>query len=822
MITNLFKHWTYRVFAPGTVLQATYSAFQELLACDHLCHEMMSELESIYYQGKKEDFCKICLKYDALVNDISAMVHQLEQMNPGAYVDLPSYLRKFDFYARYFLAPPKLNFGEPFVGSLKSDIITTELAGSKTTTLVELSKTLNLQIPEGFLISTNCFSYLLEYNNLRPSINALLAEIDIQNLPLLAAISTKLQTLIETSEIPTEIQRKIHEIHNLMPQQNPKDSLLAIRSSALSEDGQCSFAGQYNSFLNVTEDQLITSYLKVLSSKYSPEALAYRINCGLSDEETPMAVMVLRMINPISAGVMYTVCPSGTDNKTIFIHAAEGLGDTVVSGTTLPEVYAVPKLLSHSHISNLSLNNHFLTNNQIETLHTFGLKIEQHFGKPQDIEWALDQDGKFVFLQSRPLHMHQYPVETSNHISDKTIKPLFCSGVMASSGNASGKAWCLDTLHTVDCIEEGSILIIRETLPGYARILHRVNGVIAELGSSAGHFATVCREFGIPLLLGVKEDNNRIKHGQQHSIAADDTRVYLGNKVKLTKKIPSYIRDKDLPFFRKLRSVLKFITPLNLVDHNSKDFLPESCRSLHDIIRFSHEMAVRNMFSIGDRCSGQKGTKKKLQTTLPFEMYLVDVDNGFEKIADTVTMVTINMIRSIPFQALWNGLNHRSIIWEEQAYYDWKSYDKIAMTDAFAFQSDKDSASYAVLGEEYLNINIRFGYHFTVIDALCTPDSNNSYCTMRFAGGGGDFAGRELRILFLNEVLTRLGFEVIIKGDLLDARISGISSEVLIDRIELLGKLLGITKQMDMRLKNITMVTELVEAFFNGKYSGWA
>ena len=111
-------------------------------------------------------------------------------------------------------------------------------------------------------------------------------------------------------------------------------------------------------------------------------------------------------------------------------------------------------------------------------------------------------------------------------------------------------------------------------------------------------------------------------------------------------------------------------------------------------------------------------------------------------------------------------------------------------------------------------MNIRFGYHFTVIDALCEPDATTSYCTMRFAGGGGDFEGRELRIVYLTKVLNRLGFEVTVKGDLLDARCSGISAPILMERIESLGKLLGITKQMDMRLKNAEMVEEQVDEFF--------
>ena len=256
------------------------------------------------------------------------------------------------------------------------------------------------------------------------------------------------------------------------------------------------------------------------------------------------------------------------------------------------------------------------------------------------------------------------------------------------------------------------------------------------------------------------------------------------------------------------------MTPLKLMDPNAKDFTADSCRSFHDIVRFSHEKAVQTMFSIGERCSGIRGGKKKLQTSLPFEVYMVDVDGGMEKGAASMSEITVDLICSAPFKALWRGLNHSDITWDDKTYYDWKSYDKMAMSDAFVFQSSSDSASYAVLGAYYLNMNIRFGYHFTVIDVLCEPDSNSNYCSMRFAGGGGGFTGRELRIMYLTKVLNRIGFEVNIKGDLLDAKISGVSAPVLEHQIESLGKLLGTTKQMDMLLKNVAMVEQLVERFF--------
>ncbi|MBU0944845.1 MAG: hypothetical protein KJ804_00150 [Proteobacteria bacterium] len=814
---NLFTYWTYRFFAPGAVLRQTYDAFQRLLAFDSRSHELMAEFESLYYQGKKEDFARIALRYDALAESVEGMVRSLGEMAPGSFVTLAAYFRKFDFYCRFLMAPPALSFGPPFVLLLTEETIPPEIAGSKTTNLVELARFLDLTIPSGFVITTNSFSYLIEYNDLRSDINVLLSEIDLQAVDSLQQISAKLVALIRAADVPQDIENGIHiALARLMKEQRG-GQLLAVRSSALSEDGHCSFAGQYTSCLNVKAEGLLTAYLEVLSSKYSPEALAYRIHCGLSDEETPMAVMVLEMVEARSAGVIYTADPAGVEEEKLFVHAARGLGDSVVSGTLIPDVFTVEKSrnrLLHCSTSSRESKDQSLTESQLLNLSEKGLAIERYFARAQDIEWAMEDDGFFVFLQSRPLKVYR-PKERSASPSMKSpVEPLFCGGVMAASGVGSGKAWCLDSEHSLEKMTPGSVLVIRETLPGYVSVLHQVNAVVAELGSAAGHFATVCREFGVPLLLGVGQDINCLEHGKVVTVSADGLAVYPGENIALEKTVPAYEREKDLPFYRKLRSVLDFITPLKLVDPHAKEFTPESCRSFHDIIRFAHEMAVQTMFSIGGRQGSRGGRKKQLQTSLPFEVYLVDVDGGLEKSAAGLDSLTVDQVCSTPFQALWKGLSHSDISWGDQVYYDWKGYDRLAMSDAFAFQSSADSASYAVLGKDYLNMNIRFGYHFTVVDALCEPELATSYCTMRFAGGGGAFDGRELRILFLTKVLTRLGFAVECKGDLLDARISGISSQVLLERIESLGKLLGVTKQMDMRLQDVDMVEQLVESYF--------
>lgn len=819
-VNSLFKHLTYRVFAPGTVLRKTYEAFQELLVYDNHCHELMAELENYYYQGIKTDFCKITKTYRSFAENVEGMVISLEKMAPTAYHDLPAYFRKFNFYASFFLEPPALHLNPPYVLHFQDSKLSTALVGSKSLKLAQLANELHLPVPLGFTVTTNSFSYFIEYNDLRRPITDLLNTVDLLAPVKLQEISRKLCTLITEAEIPPDIEKEILAAVNILEQSSGTESF-AVRSSALSEDGEYSFAGQYLSCLNIDADQILSSYKAVISSKYSPEALVYRINCGLSDEETLMAVMIIPMIEAKSAGVMYTADPSDEKQKTMLIHATHGLGDAVVSGKVCPDEFVVDKttdaIVSYKK-GNKNADKRTLSDEQIIHLYTSGLKIEQHYGDAQDIEWAMDINGSLLFLQARPLQIYA-PKKTEKSVAQTNYpEPLFSGGTMAASGTASGNVYRPIHGQVLDDITSDIILILKETLPSYVQMLPYVKGVIAESGSAAGHFSTVCREFGVPLLLvGTSNTIECLEDGATITLDAEQRSVYPGKVSIPSRKPPAHKCQEKLPFYRKLHSLLDFITPLNLVDPTAKSFVPESCRSLHDIIRFSHEKAVQTMFSIGDHSGGLRGVKKNLDTHLPFDVFLVDVDNGLSPDCAEQHIISIDQILSTPFQPLWRGLTHPDITWGQQKYYDWKSYDQIAMSDAFSFQSKSDSATYAIVAKDYLNINIRFGYHFTVIDSLCEQDSTNNYCTLRFAGGGGEFEGRRLRIQFLSKVLTRLDFEVRIKGDLLDASLKHVGRETLLQRLESVGRLLGLTKQMDIRLREESQVEQQLEEFFKIK-----
>lgn len=818
----LFKYWTYRLFAPGVVLRATYEAFRQLLSQDSRSHELMADLEALYYQGKKEDFCRILMRYQELSTSVGGMVESLERMAPGSFVTLGEYFRKFDFYNRLLLAPPTLRFGPPFVLPLDdSNALHLDLVGAKSAHLAELADILHLPVPCGFIITVNSLNYLLEYNDLRGRINELLSQIDLAEPDALRNISRKLIDLVTQADVPPDINKAIAEASIRTFTSGPEDLRLAVRSSAVHEDSECSFAGQYATVLNVQKADLLQAYLKVLASKYSEQALSYRIHAGLSDEETAMAVLVVEMVDSSASGVVYTASPASDDMHHLFIHAVRGQGDDLVSGRIIPEILAItkqnPALCESEHHGIVAdLKTTLLTSAQVKDLACNALRIETHFGKPCDIEWALTGSGELMFLQSRPLHTQPASLDVvlQSEVVDTHIEPLLKGGTSAALGQASGPAYCLDPAHPLEQIADGSILVVKETLPSYVSILGRVSGVLAEFGSAASHLATVCREYGIPLLCGLGDLIGVVPHGQIITMQAAEKVVYPGDLLPRLKAAPPlYETQRHLPFFMKMRKLLDGITPLHLIDVQARDFAPESCRSLHDIIRFAHEKAVGLMFSLGDRLGSPSRNRKQLLSELPFDIFVVDVGGGLDAEVLRQDTFRIEQVRSLPFLALWAGLCHPSVQWPDHAHFDWKHFGEMIMADAIASTNAPELASYAVLGADYTHLIMRFGYHFTLVDVLCGEDSACNYCQFRFAGGGAGFQGRMLRLDFISTVLKQEGFEIDSRGDLLDARLAGLPVAEMKARLLSLGRLLGVTRLMDMVLHDQEEVEQYVQKF---------
>jgi len=224
------------------------------------------------------------------------------------------------------------------------------------------------------------------------------------------------------------------------------------------------------------------------------------------------------------------------------------------------------------------------------------------------------------------------------------------------------------------------------------------------------------------------------------------------------------------------------------------------------------------MFTIGNRRTGRKMGAKKLTSAIPMMIYLLDVGEGLGKTAADQKEIHATDIRSRPFLAVWKGLNHPGIQWSQFSHFNWEEYDRIVMSGGIISADSAMLASYAVISGEYLNLNLKFGYHFVILDAICGERREENHILFRFAGGGGDAHGRSLRADFLSGILERLDFWVQKKSDLVDARFESASGAVIDEKLDMLGRLLGATRLMDMYLKEPEQVAGFVNDFLKGRY----
>ncbi len=847
LIKTLFKYWTYQVFSPGSVLRERYEAFKSLLSHDRRAHELMAELEEIYYDQMRVDFQVITEKYNCLSETVANIIQDLAKMCPTRYLNLKDYFKKFDFYIRFMIAPPTYEFSPPFTVPLEE--IPADgyaLVGGKASNLSTMARDLSLPVPKGFAITTNAFHYFIEYNELRDPVHAKLADLDIASPVSLDRTSRELISLIMEAQIPPDIEAAIGQAFDACPWDHGAENIrTAVRSSAVGEDTRSSFAGQYRTVLGVAKSGILDAYRAVVASKYSPRALYYRVNYGLSDMETPMAVLVLEMIDARASGVMYTRDLDDPQSNHISIHSIWGLGELLVSGEASPDVVRVARtgglklkdqivgtkrlrmVLGEGHRTvTVPVREEQRCLPSLDTtaalaLAEWGVKLEEKSQEPLDIEWCLDDRKNLYLLQSRPLRTGEIsPAAVECTFQDIENDILVSGGERASSGIGAGKVFKVERESDLEHLAEGSVLVTQNPRPHYVRILDKASAVVTDTGSTAGHFASVAREFGVPVLVNTGYATQKLVQGREVTVHADGKAVYDGI-VKEMVESPCARRNllADSPFARKMAYIMSFISPLALVDPQDKKFTPEGCRSLHDIIRFSHEKAVYEMFSIGNRRLPRTKGARKLVSTIPMQIYVLDVGGGLIDQPANDKTVQIEEVRCIPMQAVWKGLTHPDIDWSLFTHFDWASYDKIVMNGGIISANSALLASYVVLSGHYLNLALKFGYHFVIVDTICGEDSQENHIMFRFTGGGGDNQGKSLRTAFLNRILNRLGFAVARKGELIDAQLMCGASREIKEKLDILGRLLGATRLMDMYLKEHDQMEGFVKDFMNGRYN---
>lgn len=429
----------------------------------------------------------------------------------------------------------------------KNDI---KKVGGKGSNIGEIIK-MQVPVPTGFVVTTAAFDRLIHLYNLEHKIEQILEIIDPNDTERLLQASAQTKEMILSCDMPEEIKSKVIEayknlldsdiVHGTERQLLP---LVAVRSSATAEDlPTASFAGQQATFLNIKgEDELIESIKKCWASLFEPRAIFYRAKHGFV--KASIAVIIQKMIDSEKSGVMFTVDPT-TGENVVLIEAVWGLGESIVGGEVSPDSYKVNKGLEviDVQVSNKTkmrirdyfydttvevavpqtkINEQVLTKEEILELVKYGIRLEQHFGLPQDVEFAIWQ-GKIAILQTRAVTTKAKVARKTSVTANQILK-----GIGASPGAASGKVRIIKEKRDVLRIQSGDIIVTTMTTPDLVPSMNKSSAIITDLGGRTCHAAIVSREMGIPAIVGTQQATKILKDGQEVTVDAYSGIVYQG------------------------------------------------------------------------------------------------------------------------------------------------------------------------------------------------------------------------------------------------------------------------------------------------------
>jgi len=811
---NVLKQIADQLLSPDKLVRKRYRAFRKLLEQDRAAHRLLTELEHLHYRGNAVDINTIRRLFADYSAQVKGMIDSLDVLSGGEYHVLHEYHKKFDFYGRFALAPPAQDTSPPYSVPLSHDLAEQPCdessLGGKGRNLALLISRLKMPVPPACIITTSAWNFFIEHNGLRPLISQELAAVNVESYSSLQRCSTLLKKSILGAGLPDELRRAIRNAADLFAADG-KELHFAVRSSSVAEDSACSFAGQYASLLQVDGDGLEAAWLAVVASKYSAEALQYRILNGFDDEATSMAVIIQPMVGGSVSGVIVT--DSQGDNRIDYV---SGYGDGLMGGTSESHSLRVCCGIQEG-VDELEKHDE-LTGEQLQQLSCWADTIAGYYRQTVEIEWTSGA-GVFWILQARPYSEEAETVAAA--VEHPELPLLFQGGETASHGRgcASGISYILHNFGIMGEIPDGALLVCDDIPPALVAVIPKLCGVIAGKGSRSDHFSSVAREFGLPVLVKAAEYLAAVPAGEKITLVAANSSVYSGAWKSGDWRDQHLQLPKDSPVGRALRMVIEFSSPLQLTDVQSDDFRPEGCRSLHDIVRFAHEKSVQAMFLSNPDSFFRKPGSRLLEVGIPLMMHIIDLAELGKTRGEQQGNISLADVHSPPFQALWDGLTCQGTVWGDKSHFDWKSYDAVALAGGIAGKNDGALASYAMLSSEYLNVHFRFGYHFTLIDCLCSEFSQENYLLLRFAGGGGTARGRELRIDCLEQIMTRLGCVCERSGDLLDCRHSRLERREMLQLLDQVGRMLAASRVLDMVLADTSEVEEVVEAFFAGRYN---
>jgi pyruvate,water dikinase len=663
-------------------------------------------------------------------------------------------------------------------------------------------------VPPGFVITAEGYKQILAQNDLVERIRLLLHHIETcTDQDALRSRTETIRNWIKTVQLP----EPIGQVLATMPRAIADGPAVtwAVRPSAVDEDSAHTFANLFDHKLYVGNSTIETAFLEILSSRFSDQALAYRINCGYREVKTPLAVLFMPMLEVAVRGSICTRDISRPSENIMEIHVLPD-GES----TTKPEVHTLSKGRTVRCIDGPGSDKPSIP---VETLCAIGemaWAAMDKIGYDIDIEWVLDGNGRIHFLQARRIAY----TDLGDIRPAKQNPVLAMGGITIYPGRAEGNALLLKSPDQFSAAHKGSVVIVEKPLAAYSAILPDIAALLVIEGNPSDPLAGLAREYSVPCIFQMGPIAHRIVGKHCVSVNTAKRTVYRGSRwpgirERVLTRIAEANRVKgQSPLFD---TILK----VTLSDPDDKAFKANRCTSIQDTILFMHEMSVQTMFGFGDQQNSLFNSRScKLKTDLPLKCQLIDLDRSLESGKKSVVPDDIGCT---PFNALWRGISDRDVPWSQHWDRQMKGVSRELKNAVLGEEMGPRRASdmnYAILSKDTLNFNARMSFHYIMVDSLVGDGTENNYIHFRFRAGGGIEKNRARTASFIEAVLPQLGFGLDRKGDTVTAWMRCYDRKTSETALENVGRLMVCAREVAAVLGNDTDITRFSDHFLKGNY----
>lgn len=803
--------------------------FKLLLAANGKALDIMAEIEKALSGRALFGMTFVRAKCTAAGVNAFQTIRHLDLLAPRTYTRLYDRFAEIQAGLDAALAPARVERpGRLVVPLAEVDAAQADLVGSKMASLGDLARVLDLPVPPGFVITAAGFDAFMAQGGLKDEIARLLQAADARSMDDRFRLSSAISERIVHTPLPAALEADMAAAYAALEAATRPGVRVSVRSSALGEDAEgASYAGQFLSLLNIPGRSLAAAYREVVASMYGLPALNYRLSRGIRDEDAAMCVGIMAMVPARSGGVAYSRNPVNIRDDAVIISATFGLPRVVAEGRGPADLFAVsrgdPPVIRVRRIADKTgmfacdpeadacrfrpgggqRAEPSLSDPEVLELARLAAALEEHAGAPQDMEWAVDRDGRIFILQCRPLSRSEALGQPYLDLAPEPSWPILAGdGCTASPGVACGRAHRVRDESDALRFPPGAVLAVGRALPKWGSLIPYASALVTEQGGLTGHLASIAREFAVPALTGCAKVLDRLEDGRMVTVDADAGRIYDGCAESLLEQ--AAVRPNRLegsPVHTLLAAAARLITPLNLLDPDSSEFRIRNCRTLHDITRFCHEKAVLEMFCLKAPDEGADASAKRLFDKVATQFWVVDLEDGFVREPED-QWIRIEHIASIPMLALWAGIS--AIPWSGPPRMDARGFMSIVAQAASnpnlvpAARGEYAERNTFIISRNFVNLQTRFGFHFCIVEAFVGDRPSQNYVLFRFQGGAADLERRRRRARFITDILAGLGFTVRLNEDALSARLEGFEAQAMQLRLKIVGYLTQHTRQLDM------------------------